>query len=135
MQGNVLGWSLLIYGAPIATIEGDVVVDGATESGRFDYVEVHVLGLNAELARAFTNFNRTTGHFSIGYLPSLRIDISATKPGFPPAGIDKLNCPGDPRGYRDNLFGIVAGDSILRLSPQFTYKLILRQEVGPACGQ
>jgi len=133
VQGNVLGWTLLVYGAPIGTVEGDVVVDGDSESNRFSDVDVHVLGLNAELAKAFTKFDRTTGHFSIAFLPSIRVEITASKPGFPPAGIDSLNCPADPRRYRDKLYGIVPGDSILQSQAPPTYKLVLRQEVISTC--
>ncbi len=129
-SGNVLGWGLLIYGAPIYTVEGDVIVNGNNEPGRFDDVQVRVTGLNADLAPAFTKFDRSTGHFSIGYLPGIRVDITATKPGFPTAHIDNLNLPGDPRGYRDNLFGIQPGQSILRHppSPTTNFRLTLKQE-------
>jgi hypothetical protein len=134
-QGNVLGWSLLLYGAPIGSIEGDVLVEGSTDPDRFADVDVHVLGLNAELARAVTNFDRRTGHFVISNLPAIRVDLSATKPGFPAAKIDQLNCPDDPRGYHDNFFGIIPGESILTNPPQGAIKLIIREEGDRPCAQ
>ena len=59
------------------SFEGDVLVEGSTDPDRFADVDVHVLGLNAELARAVTNFNRNTGHFIISNLPAIRVGVSA----------------------------------------------------------
>jgi hypothetical protein len=127
----MLGWALVLYGAPVGSLEGDVVVEGSTDEDRFSDVDIHVLGLNAELARSLTKLDRKTGHFVISNLPLIRVDLTATKPGFPVGTIDQLNCPNDPRGYHDNLFGIVPGESTLSSPPQHMLKLIIGQEKHP----
>jgi hypothetical protein len=105
----LLGWSLLLYGAPAYPISGQVVVQGSSDPNRFQDVSLQVLGLNADLGARLTSIDRNTGQFTISSLPGLRVNLQATKPGYLPAGIDGLNTQGDPRGYRDGLGGIVIG--------------------------
>jgi hypothetical protein len=105
----LLGWSLLLYGAPAYPIAGQVVVQGSSDPNRFQNVSVQVLGLNADLGAGFTSLDRITGRFTVSYLPGLRVNVQATKPGYLPAGIDGLNTATDPRGYRDNLGGVLIG--------------------------
>lgn len=126
---NMLGWSLLIYGVPTHRVEGRVVVDGSDDPDRFNDVAIRVNGLNADLGSVLTKFDKATGHFSISHLPGIRVNIVATKPGFPPSTIDGLNTPDDPRGYRDGFQGIIPGDQTLIRSGTSTleYTITLRQ--------
>ena len=106
---SLLGWSLLVYGAPAYPVAGQLVVADSTDPNRFQDVSVHTLGLNADLDTAFTTIDRITGRFSISCLPGLRVNLQALKPGYLPATIDGLNTATDPRGYRDGLGGVVVG--------------------------
>lgn len=105
----LLGWSLLLYGAPAYPVGGQINVEGSTDPNRFQDVAVQVLGLNADLDSGFTSIDRTTGRFTVSYLPGLRVNLQATKPGYLAAGIDGINTVTDPRGYRDGLGGVLIG--------------------------
>ncbi len=134
----LLGWSLLVYGTPAYPVSGQIAVEGSGDPNRFQDVSVQVLGLNADLDSAFTVIDRTTGRFTINCLPGLRINLQASKTGYLLAGIDGLNTAGDPRGYRDNLGGIVPGPGssnlvlTLRLPPpEVTARVYThQQEIG-----
>ena len=105
------GWSLLLFGAPIARIAGEVVIAGpdASDPDRFADVELDVSGMVATPGENLVDFDRTTGRFEIGYLPPVRIDLFASKPGYEWSGISQLDDPSHPRGFRDNLGGFLAG--------------------------
>jgi hypothetical protein len=110
--GNVnhfKGWSLLVYGTPIHTLAGKVVIEGDNSPDRFNDVRLDVVGLNANVAAPFTHFDRATGQFTIANVPGLRLNVLATKPGYPQAGLDQLDVPSHPRGFVDHLEGFLAG--------------------------
>ena len=106
------GWSLLLFGPQIAQIAGQVEVVGASGARvpeAFADVELDVVGLPASLGERLVRFDRTTGKFEIGFLPGMRLDVLASKPGFAQVGISGLNDPDHPRGFRDHLEGFLAG--------------------------
>ena len=148
---QLLGWSVLVYGVPASPVEGNIIVEGSADSNRFKDVAVQVLGLNANLGSAFTEFNTTNGHFKISSLPGVQINLAASKPGYLPGSIDNLNSVGDPRGFRDGLGGILVGGAgtanltiTLRLpsidtlptifTHQQTFSLIASNGVAPLTG-
>jgi hypothetical protein len=106
---KLLGWSLLVYGVAAYSVSGQVIVEGSSDPNRFSNVSLQVLGLNADLDANLTDFNRTSGVFTIRCLPAVRANVAAYKPGYVPATIDGLNTPMDPRGFRDGLGGILLG--------------------------
>ena len=102
------GWSLLLFGPRIARVKGQVKVAGEPGPAPYADVRLDVVGLPASFGERLIAFNHKNGQFEIAYLPGLRIDILASKPGFVQAGIDDLDSPAHPRGFRDHLEGFLA---------------------------
>ena len=119
------GWSLLLFGPRIARVKGQVKVVGEPGPAPYADVRLDVVGLPASFGERLITFDRTNGRFEIAYLPGLRVDILASKPGFVQAGIDDLDSPAHPRGFRDHLEGFLAGgpgsdDLTITLHPRGT---------------
>ena len=104
------GWSLLLFGPPITRVAGKVVVSGETAPAAFADIKLDVVGLPASWSEQLIAFDRSDGRFEIDYLPRMRLDILASKPGFAQSGISALDSPDHPRGFRDNLEGFLAGE-------------------------
>ena len=120
------GWSLLLFGPRVARVVGKVEVHGEPTTEPYNDVRLDVVGLPASFGEPLITFDRSTGRFEIDYLPSMRLDILASKPGFAQAGISGLDNPAHPRGFRDNLEGFLASGPG---SNQLT--VILRPGDGP----
>ena len=103
------GWSLLLFGPRIARLKGRVEVAGEPQPAPYADVRLDVVGLPASLGNQLIEFDHTNGEFEIAYLPGMRVDVLASKPGFAQAGISGLGDPGHPRGFRDRLEGILTG--------------------------
>ena len=137
------GWSLLLFGPRIVRVRGQVEVAGEPQPEPYADVRLDVVGLPASLGKALIEFDRTNGEFEIAYLPGMRVDILASKPGFAQAGISGLDSPGHPRGFRDRLEGFLAGgpgsdDLTLTLQPGDgppAVRSSLDHAVAPAVGQ
>lgn len=106
------GWALMLFGSPIARLRGQVrVQDEPPEGGALSDVRLGVVGLPASLGESLISLDRTTGDFTVDYLPETRVDLIASKPGFAQSRITGLNDldPLHPRGFRDRLEGFLAG--------------------------
>lgn len=109
-QAELNGWALLLFGPPITRVEGKVVIAaGAGPAEDFDDVELDVVGPPVFLDRHLMNFDPETGRFSLDYLPPVRLNVLASKPGYVQAGIAQLDEANHPRGFRDGLEGFHAG--------------------------
>ena len=109
------GWGLMLFGPPIARLKGRVEVEGGSgepaAAGALSDVHLGVVGLPATLGEPLIQLDRTTGIFTVDYLPRTRVDLMASKPGFAQGRIAGLNDldPPHPRGFRDRLNGFLAG--------------------------
>ena len=109
------GWGLMLFGPPIARLAGRVEVEGEqgepAAAGALSDVRLGVVGLSASLGESLIRLDRTTGEFTVDYLPRTRVDLMASKPGFAQGRIAGLNDldPLHPRGFRDRLEGFLAG--------------------------
>ena len=84
-------------------------MSGEPASDPYGDVKLDVVGLPATLSEKLVQFDRSNGRFEVDYVPGMRIDILASKPGFVQAGISGLGAADHPRGFRDNLEGFLAG--------------------------
>ena len=103
------GWALLLFGPPITRVEGEVAIAGGADPEAFADVRLDVVGPPAFLDRRLMTFDRETGRFTMDYLPGVRVDVLASKPGYVQAGIAQLDDAEHPRGFRDGLEGFLAG--------------------------
>ena len=103
------GWALLLFGPPITRAEGEVVIAGGADPEAFADVRLDIVGPPAFLDRRLMTFDRETGRFTMDYLPGVRIEVLASKPGYVQAGIAQLDDAEHPRGFRDGLEGFLAG--------------------------
>ena len=109
------GWGLMLFGPPIARLTGRVEVRGGPGEpvavGALSDVQLGVVGLPATLEGPLIQLDRTTGIFTIDYVPRTRVDLMASKPGFAQGHIAGLNDldPPHARGFRDRLDGFLAG--------------------------
>ena len=103
------GWSLQLFGTPIARVAGEVVFASGSPDASFHDVKLDVVGTPVSVDERLIAFDRVTGRFEIRYLPGVRVDVLASKPGYAQAGISGLDAFDHPRGFVDGLAGFLAG--------------------------
>lgn len=124
-----LDWALLLYGVPVHSVQGKVIVQGATGRKRFEDIDLQINGLGSDhrqWLKKILDFDPVKGSFTLDNLPGLHIQLIAQKPGYRDAVVDGLETENDPRGYRNGIRGILPGDPTLKEPPQANYTLTLK---------
>ena len=131
-----LDWMLLLYGVPVHSVQGKVIVQGAT--GRDIDLQINGLGSDHRqwLKKILVFYrddqdDRDEVSFTLDNLPGLHIQLIAQKPGYHNAVVDGLETENDPRGYRNGIRGILPGDPTLKEPPQANYTLTLKPLAKP----
>ena len=124
----VINWALLLYGVPMHSLEGHVVVQGSTGRDRFSDVQLQFnnLGDRDQWVQQILQFDPDTGAFMIDDLPGLHIQLVAKKSGYRDAEVDGLETEKDPRGYHNGIRAILPGDPTLKNPPPSHYTLTLQ---------
>jgi hypothetical protein len=132
-------WALLLYGAEVFSLDGEVRVGGgdAFTADRFENVRIQVsAGLGSGTYDPVIPVE-SNGTFRIPFLPHIPVVLTATKPGYLDAKIDRLDasdCKEDPRGYRygDGRGVVLPGDTTLAKPATPSYSMTLCPQAG-AC--